>query len=136
MVDRLSKTRRSALMARIGPKNSLIELHVRRALHAEGYRYRLHASELPGKPDLVFPSREAIVFIHGCFWHGHACVLGRRVSKSNRAYWSRKIKENQARDRRTRSALRSQGWKVMEIWQCQIRRPSWLPRIRRFLDNK
>jgi DNA mismatch endonuclease (patch repair protein) len=134
MVDRLTKARRSALMARIGPKDSTIEMAVRRELHARGYRYRLHDRRLPGTPDLVFPSRRAVVFVNGCFWHGHSCVLGRRTPKSRRSYWLKKIDENRARDIRNRRKLRAAGWRVFSLWQCQIRWKQWLPPLRDFLD--
>lgn len=121
-------------MSRIGSRDTTPELFVRRMLHAAGYRYRLHRKDLPGKPDIVFPSRKKIVFIHGCFWHGHRCSKG-RLPKSNEAFWSGKIRNNRARDRRSTRQLEADGWKVMIVWQCEIKNPLALEkRIVDFLD--
>jgi DNA mismatch endonuclease (patch repair protein) len=111
------------------------EWTVRRLLHAAGYRYRLHAKALPGKPDLVFPSRRRVIFVHGCFWHGHHCARGDRMPKINAAYWSAKIGRNRVRDRQHLAALRADGWKVLTVWECELRRPSLLRRLTRFLDK-
>src|SRR5690348_5002752 len=104
MVDSLSRSARSALMGRIGGKDTLPELQVRRGLHALGYRYRLHARELPGHPDLVFPARRKVIFVHGCFWHGHDCAHGRRRPKTNVPFWDAKARDNVARDARKEAA--------------------------------
>ena len=122
MVDRLSPERRSALMARIGPKNTKPELTVRRLLHAAGWRYRLHRKGLPGTPDIVFGYRKAALFVHGCFWHGHHCRLG-RLPKTRPEFWSEKIAGNRARDARKVDQLVEQGWRVMTIWQCSLKDP-------------
>ncbi|WP_343058962.1 very short patch repair endonuclease [Novosphingobium sediminicola] len=96
------------------------ELLIRRGLHARGFRYRLHGKGLPGRPDLVFASRKAVIFVHGCFWHGHDCTLfrwpGTRVE-----FWRLKIEGNIARDARTRQGLLDQGWRVMEVWECALK---------------
>ena len=92
---------------------------VRRAAHALGYRYRLHRKDLPGKPDLVFGPRKKVVFVHGCFWHGHSCKEGIRVPKSNIDYWREKISRNRSRDIAQHLALRTAGWSVMVIWECE-----------------
>jgi DNA mismatch endonuclease (patch repair protein) len=94
---------------------------VRRLLHAMGYRYRLHASDLPGKPDVVFRSRRKALFIHGCFWHGHSCRKGRRPA-SRAEYWDAKIDRNVARDIDLIEQLRTDGWKVLVVWQCETRK--------------
>ena len=120
MVDNRSKESRSKLMSRIGAKNTAPELKVRSLLHAMGYRYRLHRKDLPGKPDIVFPSRQKVIFVHGCYWHGHGCKIG-KLPKSNLSYWRPKIERNKARDREKRIALEEVGWSVLEIWQCETK---------------
>jgi DNA mismatch endonuclease (patch repair protein) len=110
------------------------ELIVRRMLHAEGYRYRLHVKSLPGCPDLVFPSKRKVVFINGCFWHGHSCSRGSRVPKANRQYWERKIAGNRARDSRNLEELSALGWRVATLWECEIKSID-LDALRRFLDG-
>lgn len=107
-------------MRAVKGKNTGPELVVRRALHAMGYRFRLHRRDLPGTPDIVLPSRRVAIFVHGCFWHGHRCRKG-RLPKSNVAFWAEKIDRNKARDRAVRAKLRRQGWRAMTIWQCQTR---------------
>tara|TARA_R110000868_G_scaffold369706_1_gene633143 strand:- start:98 stop:442 length:345 start_codon:yes stop_codon:yes gene_type:complete len=92
---------------------------VRKLLHAAGYRFRLHRKDLPGSPDLVFPGRRKVVFVHGCFWHGHDCKRGARQPKANAEYWIAKIARNQARDRQTIAALKAEGWNSAIIWECQ-----------------
>jgi len=112
---------RSAQMARIRARDTKPELRVRQALHAAGLRYRLHAKDLPGKPDLVFRSGRVAVFVHGCFWHQHpdpTCKLA-RMPKSRLDFWRPKLVGNHERDVRTRAALEAQGWSVLEIWECQ-----------------
>ncbi len=121
-MDRLTPARRSWLMSRVKGSNTTPELIVRRMLHAAGYRYRLHRKDLPGKPDIVFGPRKKIVFIHGCFWHGHRCPKG-RLPKSNQAFWSSKIDTNKKRDRKRGRQLGALGWKVLVIWQCQLKDP-------------
>jgi DNA mismatch endonuclease (patch repair protein) len=120
-MDKISRESRSANMAAIRGKDTALEMLVRRFLHREGLRYRLHAAQLPGKPDLIFPSRRAVLFVHGCFWHGcPSCAVGRRKVKSNTTYWESKIARNKARDARSRAELEAAGWKVFTIWACEI----------------
>jgi len=114
-------------MSKIRPANTLPELQVRSMLHRLGFRFRLHARDLPGKPDIVLPRRRAIVFVHGCFWHGHACKAD-KMPKSRVEYWGPKIDANQARDRRKARDLRSLGWKVVTVWECELRSPGRLER--------
>ena len=133
MVDSLSRSARSALMSRIRGKNTAPELEVRRALHALGYRYRLHVPSLPGRPDLVFPVRAKAVFVHGCFWHGHDCLDGRRRPSTNVAFWNEKARANLERDHRKRRALEAAGWRVMVVWECEVKAGTWISRLRRFL---
>jgi DNA mismatch endonuclease, patch repair protein len=96
---------------------------VRRRAHALGYRYRLHRRDLPGCPDLVFPSRRLALFVHGCFWHGHSCPRGARVPKSQRDYWLSKIARNRARHEQVVEALAAIGWTPAVIWECETRHP-------------
>ena len=119
MTDRLTAKRRSALMARIKGKNTGPELAVRRLTHSLGYRFRLHRADLPGTPDLVFPSRRKVMFVHGCFWHGHGCSKG-RLPKSKLDYWAPKIANNRRRDARQRRLLKAAGWSSLVIWACVI----------------
>ncbi len=113
------------------------EMRVRRAAHALGYRYRLHAKSLPGKPDLVFPSRRIALFVHGCFWHGHDCARGARVPATNTAYWLAKVARNKARDKSVVAALRKSGWRTAVIWECETRDAEQLARlIARKLDPR
>jgi len=122
-------------MAAIRGKDTGPEMIVRRLLSAMGYRYRLHGRALPGKPDLVFASRRAVVFVHGCFWHRHACRFGRVMPRTRRAFWRAKLEGNAHRDKRTRARLRRMGWRVLVVWECQLRDVDRLAsRFRVFLD--
>lgn len=112
--------RRRNMQANRG-KHTKPELAVRRMLHALGYRYRLHRRDLPGRPDVVFPSRRKIVEVRGCFWHGHGCFPLGQMPRSRTDYWGPKIVGNKERDARNLAALRSAGWDVLEIWECKIR---------------
>lgn len=112
---------RSRTMASVRQKGTKPELSVRKLLHQLGYRFRLHASDLPGKPDIVFRSRRKVVFVHGCFWHGHECDHGRRQPRSNQGYWLRKIERNRARDAAAIAALSSMGWSTKIVWECELR---------------
>jgi DNA mismatch endonuclease (patch repair protein) len=120
MADNRTRESRSALMARIGPRDTAPEMAVRRLLHRLGYRYRLHCRSLPGTPDIVLPSRRIAVFVHGCFWHAHGCSKG-RPPKTRQEYWKSKLDRNRERDAEKRGALEAMGWQVVEIWQCQTR---------------
>lgn len=109
-------------MARVRSKNTTPELVVRRELHARGFRYRLHARKLPGRPDLVLPKWRIVVFVHGCFWHGcKKCDRGLRRPKTNVEFWDSKLVENRVRDRRNIARLRALGWTVRIIWECAAR---------------
>lgn len=132
-MDTMTPADRSALMSRIRSKDTKPELVVRRMLHRLGYRYVLHDKRLPGKPDLVFPSKRAVIVVDGCFWHGHNCSLGSKP-KSNADFWLTKIQGNKARDARHRRALRSLGWRVLVVWECSTR-ASDLSRLQRRLVN-
>jgi len=108
------------MMAGIGPANTKPEMMIRRGLHALGWRYRLHVKQLPGKPDLVFPRRRAVIFVHGCFWHGHDCALFRWPS-TREEFWRTKISGNVARDQRVRQQLLDARWRVLDVWECTLR---------------
>jgi DNA mismatch endonuclease (patch repair protein) len=108
------------------------ELVVRRLAYGMGYRFRLHRKDLPGKPDLVFAGRRSVIFVHGCFWHGHKCARGDRLPKANAEYWNKKITRNAARDKLHVAALRKEGWRVGVIWECQLKDPGY---ARRFLSK-
>jgi DNA mismatch endonuclease (patch repair protein) len=119
-MDRVSKEQRSRNMAQVRGQNTAPELKVRSMLHRMGYRYRLHQKGLPGTPDLVFPGRKRVIFIDGCFWHGHDCKRA-ALPSSNRAFWKKKIGKNRTRDRRTRAELLREGWRVLVIFQCETK---------------
>mgnify|MGYP002479970780 CR=1 FL=1 len=121
-------------MRSVKSKDTKPELLIRGLLHRVGYRFRLHRNDLPGKPDIVFPSRRKVIFVHGCFWHGHPCKRGDRLPKSNASYWSAKITRNKLRDRKAVSELQQSGWSVLTIWECQVRdHDRLLNRISKFL---
>lgn len=109
-------------MQSVGTKNTGPELLVRKKLHALGYRFRLHYKHLPGSPDIVFPGRRAVIFVHGCYWHGHNCSKG-KLPKSNRSYWSHKIENNRARDASAVKELQALGWRSETVWQCELKDP-------------
>lgn len=121
-MDRLTPERRSEIMSRIRGKNTRPEMVVRRFLHGKGLRYRLHDRKLPGTPDLVFPSRKVAIFVHGCFWHGHADCKRAALPSTRTEFWSEKISTNVERDRRAEASLHEAGWKVIVVWQCEIDR--------------
>jgi DNA mismatch endonuclease (patch repair protein) len=135
-MDILTPGARSARMALIRSKDSKFELRVRSALHKLGYRYRKHDQQLPGKPDLVFPSRRKVIFLHGCFWHGHRCRLG-RMPKTRSDYWLPKISGNISRHSKNIKALRQLGWSTLTVWECQLKQfDVLLARIERFLRQQ
>jgi DNA mismatch endonuclease (patch repair protein) len=120
MTDKLTPEVRSRNMAAIKGKDTKPELAVRRGLHALGFRYRLHAGGLPGKPDMVFPRYKAVVFVNGCFWHGHDCGAA-RVPLSRVEYWGPKIGRTRARDTAAVAALDAMGWRSLTVWECCLR---------------
>lgn len=134
-MDTLTPAERSARMALVRAKDTKPELLVRRLVHGMGYRYRLHRRDLPGTPDLVFPGRSKVIFIHGCFWHRHASCALARLPKSRVDFWLPKLTANAERDARNVRALRRLGWSVLTIWECQLGDTANLAnRIRGFLD--
>jgi DNA mismatch endonuclease (patch repair protein) len=128
-------TRRRTMQA-VRSTDTEPELAVRRIVYKLGYRYRLHRKDLPGKPDLAFIRQRKVVFVHGCFWHGHDCARGARTPKENRAYWIEKIARNKARDRANYNALTALGWGSLTIWECTIKAPDHLrARLVEFLEK-
>ncbi|WP_338736198.1 very short patch repair endonuclease [Asticcacaulis sp. DW145] len=120
-VDTLTIERRSWLMSRVTGKNTKPELVVRRLLHALGYRFRLHAKDLPGRPDIVFRKRHKAIFIHGCFWHGHGGCRKAKVPATRSEFWIHKIETNKSRDTRKEDELRALGYDIMTIWECDLK---------------
>lgn len=138
MTDTLTRQERSERMSRIRGKGSASEMRLRRLIHSMGYRYRLHIRTLPGTPDLVFPSRKAVIFMHGCFWHRHkGCHLA-RMPKSRVAFWTEKFETNKRRDETNTMRLQELGWRVLVIWECQMKAKDLnevLNVVRRFLAD-
>lgn len=120
MVDVLSPAQRRLNMSRIRGRDTKPEMKVRLGLHARGLRYRLHDRSLPGRPDLVFPKYRAVVFVHGCFWHAHGCMLS-KVPTTRQSFWKEKLEGNAARDRKAIKALKESGWRVFLVWECALR---------------
>ena len=139
MTDIFSVERRSQIMSRIRGTGTKPEMTVRRLVHAMGYRYRLHRSDLPGKPDLVFAKRRKIIFVHGCFWHQHDdpnCKLA-SIPKSNQEYWLPKLRKNTQRDAHACAQLAEAGWRVLVIWECQLKdKEALIESIESFLERR
>lgn len=124
-MDRIDKQRRSWNMSRIKCKNTVPEILVRSTLHAMGYRFRLHSRTLPGRPDIVLPKHRIVLFVHGCFWHRHGCKFS-YTPKSRVTFWESKFDQNLERDRRVLRDLRSLGWHVITLWECQVKSQDYL----------
>ena len=123
-------------MGQVKSKGMKPEMQVRRLLHRLGYRYRLHRTDLPGRPDLVFPARHKIVFVNGCFWHYHSGCPRVRIPATNRDYWHAKLERNRARDERNLGLLEERGWAVTTVWECQLRDlATTTERLIAFLEN-
>ena len=127
-------------MQAVRSKNTTVELLVRSTVHRLGFRFRLHRKDLPGTPDIVFPSRKSVIFVHGCFWHGHECSRG-NLPSSNVDFWEAKIQRNRERDTRSEKQLRKEGWSALTVWECETRdEDNLVERICHFLgqgsDNK
>ena len=122
MADVHSKATRSYNMSRIKGKDTKPEMLVRRFLHAQGFRYRLHVKDLPGKPDIVLPKYKTVIFVHGCFWHGHEGCKYYVVPKTKTEWWLNKINGNIANDKKTIRALKKQGWKAINVWECELKK--------------
>ena len=135
-MDLLTQAQRSETMRRVLSANTKPELAVRSLVHRLGYRYRLHVADLPGKPDLVFPSKRKIILVHGCFWHGHRCRAGRNRPASNVVYWAKKLEGNQIRDRKNLTRLRKLGYRVLIVWECNLERDSFERDLVCFLSDE
>lgn len=134
-MDTITQEKRSALMSRIRSKNTQPELAVRSILHRLGYRFRIHRKDLPGCPDIVLPRFRKIILVQGCFWHGHDCRLASKP-KSNHGYWSEKVEKNRARDARNLKALIDDGWSILELWECEVRKLEGIEeRLKNFLNH-
>lgn len=120
-MDKLTPKQRSEVMSRVKGTNTTPELRVRRALHAMGYRFRLHRKDLPGKPDIVLPKHCLCLFVHGCFWHQHEGCKRATFPETNREFWTKKFDQNRERDESIASALVQAGWRVCVIWECQTK---------------
>lgn len=133
MTDNLTAEQRRRAMAAVHGRSTSPERQVRSVVRRLGYRFRANVANINGKPDLVFHRHRAVIFIHGCFWHGHACQRRRPRPATNAAYWRAKVKRNQERDRGVVRTLRSTGWRVLVLWECQVQRPGLAGRLSRFL---
>lgn len=137
MADVHDKATRSYNMSRIRGKDTKPEMIVRRFLHANGFRYRLHVKDLPGKPDIVLPKYKTVIFVHGCFWHGHEGCKYFKLPGTRTEWWREKIGRNKENDKKTKRLLKSQGWKIIHIWECALKPttiPKTLPRILKTLS--
>lgn len=137
-MDTLIPSRRSENMRRIRAKDTAPELMARKLCREQGFTgYRIHRADLPGKPDIAWVGRKLAIFVHGCFWHGHDCAEGIRKPKSNQSYWIPKIKRNQQRDADNIAALQATGWKILVVWECEIKNTSLLSKkFHRLLSAK
>jgi DNA mismatch endonuclease, patch repair protein len=124
MADVHTKEQRSYNMSRIKGKDTKPEMLVRKFLHAQGFRYKLHDKTLPGKPDLVLPRYKTVIFIHGCFWHAHTNCKYFTIPKTRTQWWTNKINTNKANDTKAVKSLRKEGWKVIVLWECQLKKES------------
>ncbi len=122
MADIFSPEKRSAIMSRIKSKDSKPELIVRKLTHSMGFRYRLHGKNLPGNPDLVFPKYKKVIFVHGCFWHGHEGCKRATLPSTNVEFWKKKISGNVVRDKNNYEKIKSIGWNYLIIWQCETKK--------------
>lgn len=120
-------------MSRIRAKDTKPEMLVRKFLHANGFRYKLHDKTLPGKPDIVLPKYRTVIFVHGCFWHGHTNCKYFKVPKTRTKWWLAKINRNKANDEKAQKALRKEGWKVINVWECSLKNPKITKRLNSLL---
>ena len=133
MADTHTPQQRRMNMQAVRGKNTAPELLIRSTVHRLGFRFRLHRKDLPGTPDIVFPSRKKVIVVHGCFWHGHGCSRG-GLPSSNLDFWQAKITRNRERDSHSEERLRKEGWKVLKVWECETKDQSALvERLSRFL---
>ena len=136
MADKWTPEQRSRMMARVKNANTTPEVEVRKVLHSLGYRFRLHDRKLPGAPDIILPKHRKVIFVHGCFWHGHTCNKGRRPT-SRVEFWDAKLDANHARDNAAQTQLREQGWGVLVVWECEVKSKSGVSTIlTEFMTNE
>jgi DNA mismatch endonuclease (patch repair protein) len=126
MPDIYTSEKRSEIMSRVRGRDTQPERLVRAVLRQSGIRYRLNRRDLPGRPDIVIPRLKTVVFIHGCFWHGHSCRRGQSMPKTNLAFWQPKMERNIQRDRENRDDLRNMGWRVLVVWECETKQSNIL----------
>ena len=123
-------------MQAVKGENTVPEVTVRKALFHLGYRYRLHRRDLPGKPDIAFPGRKKVIFVHGCFWHRHSCKRGARKPKTNQDYWLPKLERNKNRDKHNEALLIEKGWRVLTVWECELKdMDALMDKMADFLDH-
>jgi DNA mismatch endonuclease (patch repair protein) len=135
LADKFTKQARSKIMAQVKSENTSPELAIRKLLHRLGYRFRLHRKDLPGKPDIVLPKYKTVIFVHGCFWHGHpGCKRAARPA-SNTDFWNKKLDRNIERDHKAREELEKLGWRVMTIWECEIKNAEKVEETFKFLSD-
>ncbi|NGP89191.1 very short patch repair endonuclease [Fodinibius halophilus] len=134
MADIFSEDKRSEIMSNIGSKDTKPELFIRSLTHRMGYRFRLHRKDLPGTPDLVFPKYNSVIFVHGCYWHGHEDCKKASIPDTNTEFWKNKIQKNIDRDHRNYKELEELGWEYLIIWQCEIREEN-IPELKKKIDS-
>lgn len=135
MPDIFAPEKRHEIMQNVKTKNTAPEIKLRSLLHKNGFRFRVNRKDLPGKPDIVLPKYRAVIFVHGCFWHGHDCPRGQRP-QTNADFWNQKIDRNVIRDKSDVSLLESLGWRVLIVWECEIKKKNealLLSRVKEFL---
>lgn len=135
MPDIFAPEKRHEIMQNVKTKNTAPEIKLRSLLHKNGFRFRVNRKDLPGKPDIVLPKYRAVIFVHGCFWHGHDCPRGQRP-QTNADFWKQKIDRNVIRDKSDVSLLESLGWRVLIVWECEIKKKNeavLLSRVKEFL---
>jgi DNA mismatch endonuclease (patch repair protein) len=136
VADHVDRKKRSLIMAAVRSEDTGPEMAIRRIIHGLGYRYRLHDGMLPGRPDLVFPSRRKVIFVHGCFWHRHAKCRYATSPKTRQEFWEAKFASNVSRDRRSKQELKRMDWAVLTVWQCELKKPGKLTeRLDEFLSK-
>lgn len=137
MTDVFTKKKRSWIMSRVKGRDTKPEILVRSFVHRMGFRFRIHRRDMPGNPDIVLPQHSKVIFMHGCFWHGHKrCPRSKRPT-TNEGFWNKKLDRNIERDKRFRRKLRSMGWKALVVWQCETRKPEKLiGKLERFLHDE
>lgn len=136
MTDTLSREDRSRVMAAVKSRNTKPEIKVRKWLHSQGYRFRLHSSKLPGKPDIILPQYKIVIFVHGCFWHGHSGCSLARIPKTRSEWWQSKFDKNAKRDAHNKTSLENLGWRVIVVWECEIKNDTFKSIISEILPPK